>query len=326
MKPRRPRRAGAEASDPPETAVRRCRAIWISDVHLGTRTCWAGRLLDFLRHHDSEYLYLLGDMVDGWQLRRSWFWNQTYNDVVQKVLRKVRKGTRVVYVPGNHDEFARDFEGLQFGGITIAPEILHRTADGRLLLGLHGDEFDGIVNYARWLAFLGSYGYDVILAFTHWVNRLRRKTGVGQWSLARYLKSRVKDIMQFISDYESALVHEARRRGVDGIVCGHIHKADLREIGGVLYANTGDWVESCSALVEHLDGRLEVVRWFHEREYRREDVLPASVAARPPAVTPMLPGIPAMPRPAYRPFCPPAWRTRASRNATPALAMRAAGS
>jgi UDP-2,3-diacylglucosamine pyrophosphatase LpxH len=260
-----------------ETATIHYRSIWISDVHLGTRTCWAGRLLDFLRHHDSSYLYLVGDMVDGWQLKRSWYWTQPYNDVIQKVLRKVRKGTQVIYIPGNHDEFARDFEGLQFGGITILKEAVHETANGKRLLVLHGDEFDGIVHYARWLAFLGSYGYDLILLLTYWINKLRRKTGVGQRSLAAFLKGKVKNVMKFISDYETALVREALKRGADGLICGHIHNADLREIDGMIYGNTGDWVESCSALVEHEDGRLEVVHWFHERTYRQEDILPSAL-------------------------------------------------
>jgi UDP-2,3-diacylglucosamine pyrophosphatase LpxH len=257
------------------------RSIWISDAHLGTRTCWAGRLLDFLRHHDSEHLYLVGDLVDGWQLKRSWRWTQSYNDVIQKVLRKVRKGTRVIYIPGNHDEFARDYESLQFGGITILKDAIHETANGKRLLVLHGDEFDGVVHYARWLAFLGSYGYDLILLLTYWINKLRRKTGVGQWSLAAFLKDKVKNIMKFISDYETALVREARKRGADGVICGHIHKADLREIDGVIYGNTGDWVESCSALVEREDGRLEIIHWFQERDYRQEDSLPSAAFNSP---------------------------------------------
>lgn len=264
-------------AEPAASSTTRYRTIWISDVHLGTRACCAAQLLDFLRHHDSESLYLVGDMIDGWQLKRSWYWTQRQNDVVQKILRKVRKGTRVVCIPGNHDEFARDFVGMQFGGIHVVREAIHETADGRRLLILHGDEFDGVVHHARWVAYLGSYGYDAVLTLSHWINRMRQRTRLGQWSLAGYLKRRVKNIMQFISDYETALLREARKRGVDGVLCGHIHKPDLRNVRGMVYGNTGDWVENCSALVENLDGRLEVVRWFHERSYSPEDVLPSAL-------------------------------------------------
>ncbi len=252
----------------------RYRTIWISDVHLGLRACKAARLLDFLRHNDSDYLYLVGDIVDGWQLKRSWFWEQRHNDVIQKPLRKARKGTRVIYIPGNHDEFAREFTGLDFGGIAVRPMAVHQTADGRRLLVMHGDEFDGVIHHARWLAVLGGWAYDVVLNFTYWVNRIRRKWGGAEWSLSAYLKTKVKNIVQFISRYEQALIQEVSKYGLDGIVCGHIHHADLRNVTGLLYANTGDWVESCTALVEHYDGSLEVIEWTSDREYRREDIMP----------------------------------------------------
>jgi UDP-2,3-diacylglucosamine pyrophosphatase LpxH len=259
--------------DPPITQYR---SIWISDVHLGTRGCKAEFLLDFLRHTESEYLYLVGDIVDGWRLKRSWYWAQSHNDVIQKVLRKARKGTQVVYIPGNHDEWLRDYAELQFGGILLLPETVHTTADGRRLLILHGDAFDGVVRCARWLAVLGDGAYEVTLKLNHYYNLIRRRLGYPYWSLSAYLKHRVKNAVQFIGDFAEAVAAEARRRGVDGVVCGHIHHAEMRSVGGVLYCNDGDWVESCTALVEHVDGRLEIVHWMALREL--DPLLPASLA------------------------------------------------
>jgi UDP-2,3-diacylglucosamine pyrophosphatase LpxH len=240
---------------------RRYRTIWLSDIHLGTRGCRAEDLLAFLRASESDTLYLVGDIVDCWRLRRSWYWPQAHNDVVQKLLRKVRKGTRVVYVTGNHDEVLRAYAGLQFGGVLIETECIHRTADGRRLLVMHGDQFDGIIHHARWLAFVGDWSYHAALAVNRWFNSGRRRLGLPYWSLSAYLKYRVKNAVAFICRYEDAIAYEAQRRGVDGIVCGHIHHAEIRAIGGVLYCNDGDWVESCTALVEHDDGRLELLRW-----------------------------------------------------------------
>lgn len=239
----------------------RYRSIWISDVHLGTRGCKAGYLLDFMRQTESEYLYLVGDIIDGWRLKRSWYWNQDQNDVIQKILRKARKGTQVVYVPGNHDEALRDYTAMQFGGVSVEREALHETADGRKLLILHGDDFDGVVTYARWLAFLGDRAYTFALSANHWFNLLRRGLGLQYWSLSAYLKHKVKNAVEFVSRFETAVATEARRRGVDGVVCGHIHHAEMRVIDGVLYCNDGDWVESCTALVEHMNGKLEIIRF-----------------------------------------------------------------
>ncbi len=248
-----------------EPGDRRYRAIWISDVHLGTRGCKAGFLLDFLKHTESDFLYLVGDIVDGWRLRRSWYWNQLHNDVVQKLLRKARKGTQVVYVPGNHDEMLRDYLDLHFGGIFVTGEAMHITADGRRLLVLHGDAFDGVVRYARWLAFLGDRAYSFALFLNHWFNKARLALGLPYWSLSAFLKHKVKNAVNYIGDYEAAVASEARRRGADGVVCGHIHKAEIRTIDGILYCNDGDWVESCTALVEHADGRLEILPWAEVR-------------------------------------------------------------
>ena len=249
------------------SAVNHYRAIWISDIHLGTRGCKADFLLDFLRHTESDYLYLVGDIIDCWRLRRAWYWHQSHNDVVQKLLRKARKGTHVVYVPGNHDEPLRDYTEMQFGGVTVVEEAIHTTADGKRLLILHGDKFDGIVKYARWLAILGDHAYTTILTVNHWFNLARRQFGLPYWSLSAWLKGRVKDAVRYIDDYEIAIAEEARRRGVDGVVCGHIHKAEIRQFGAVTYCNDGDWVESCTALVEHIDGRLEILDWASLRNF-----------------------------------------------------------
>jgi UDP-2,3-diacylglucosamine pyrophosphatase LpxH len=239
----------------------RFRTIWISDLHLGSPACQASLLLDFLRHTESAHLYLVGDIVDGWQLRRRWFWPQTHNDVVQKVLRKARKGTAVVYIPGNHDGFGRHFGEISFGGIELREEAIHMTADGRRLLVVHGDLFDGVIQCAKWLAFVGDRLYIFTLHLNRWFNAARAQLGFPYWSLSQFLKHKVKNAVSYISDFEVALAQEARRRGVDGVVCGHIHKAEIRSIGDVLYCNDGDWVESLTALVESEDGKLSILHW-----------------------------------------------------------------
>jgi UDP-2,3-diacylglucosamine pyrophosphatase LpxH len=253
-----PIEAGADHDSPGET---RLRTVWISDLHLGTPGCQAGALMDFLRNVECETLFLVGDIVDGWQLRRSWYWPQLHNDVVQKLLRKARKGTRVIYVPGNHDEFARKYLGHEFGGIEVAKEWVHETVDGRRLWITHGDLFDGVVQCARWLALVGDWAYGLTLKLNFHFNRLRGRLGLPYWSLSNYLKQRVKRAVSYVSDFEHAVVREVQQRGLDGVVCGHIHHAELREIDGVLYANDGDWVESLTALAEHHDGRLEILHW-----------------------------------------------------------------
>ncbi len=243
---------------------KRYRAIWISDVHLGTRGCKADFLLDFLKYHESEYLFLVGDIIDGWSLKRSWYWHQSHNDVVQKILRKARKGTNVIYIPGNHDEFAREYTNHLFGGIRLENRYIHETADGKKLLILHGDEFDGVIKYAKWLAVLGDYAYQFSLTVNRYVNQARKKMGLPYWSLSAYLKGKVKNAVQYIDNFEQVVADAAAQQGVDGVVCGHIHKAEMRTIGDVLYCNDGDWVESCSALVENQDGSLEIIYWGHE--------------------------------------------------------------
>jgi UDP-2,3-diacylglucosamine pyrophosphatase LpxH len=245
----------------PDEPPLRVRTAFISDVHLGTPGCQAGALLDFLRLLECDTLYLVGDIVDGWQLQRRWHWPQAHNDVVQKLLRKVRKGTRVVLVPGNHDEFARRYIGVSFGGVEVVEDCVHRTADGRRLWVMHGDLFDGVVQHARWLAHVGDSAYTLALKLNQHFNSLRARLGLPYWSLSKYLKLKVKRAVAFIDQFELAVAREARRRGYDGVVCGHIHHAEMREIDGVLYANDGDWVESLTALVEHADGTLAIVDW-----------------------------------------------------------------
>jgi len=264
-----------EAADEPK----RYRSIWISDVHLGTRGCKAEFLLDFLKHNESDYLYLVGDIVDGWRLKKGWYWPQAHNDVVQKVLRRARKGARVIYVPGNHDEGAREFLGLAFGGVQVMNEAVHTTADGRRFLVTHGDQFDAVVTYARWLAMIGDHAYVALLHVNTAFNWARRKLGFGYWSLSAYLKHKAKTAVEYMGQYEATLAEEARRRGVDGIICGHIHHAEMRHMEGVLYCNDGDWVESCTALVEHANGTLEIVRWAEVIQRREAEARPAQVAA-----------------------------------------------
>lgn len=258
---------------------RHYRAVFISDVHLGARGCQAELLLDFLRHISCERLYLIGDIVDGWKLKRGWRWPQTHNDVVQKILRLARKGTAVTYVPGNHDDRVRDFCGVHFGGITVAREAVHTTADGRRLLVVHGDEFDAVVRHAAWLGVAGDLAYRALLSANTAFNRLRRRFGGGYWSLSAYLKSRVSNAMVFIDRFEVALAEEARRRGMDGVVCGHVHKARVRDIAGILYLNDGDWVESCTAMVEHDDGRLELLYWAASRSWAEVETCSAVAPA-----------------------------------------------
>ena len=257
----------------------RLRAIFISDLHIGTPGFQADALLEFLKAHSSETLYLVGDIVDGWQLRRRWFWPQSHNDVVQKLLRRARKGCRVIYVPGNHDEFARAFVGHAFGGVDILQEAVHTTAQGQRLWVIHGDHFDGVIQCAKWLAYLGDWLYELTLKLNRYLNSMRGRLGLEYWSLSAYLKHKVKKAVNFISDFEVAVAHETRRRGYDGVVCGHIHHAEIREVEGVLYCNDGDWVESRTALVEHMDGRLEIIHWGSGPVTVNAVSLPQGVAA-----------------------------------------------
>ncbi|MEH3159047.1 MAG: UDP-2,3-diacylglucosamine diphosphatase [Sphingomonas taxi] len=245
-------------------ARRRYRTIWISDVHLGTRGCNAEMLIDFLDRVDSEQLYLVGDIVDGWRLKKRFYWPASHNDVVWRIMKRAKRGTRVTYIPGNHDEVFRQFAGMDFGGVKIRRKAIHTTADGRRLLVLHGDEFDAITLAHRWIAFVGDSAYTALMVVNQWLNVARRLLGLPYWSLSKHAKAKVKNAVAFISHFEEVVAHAAGSRGVDGVVCGHIHTAEIRQIGDVAYYNDGDWVEGCTALVEHVDGRMELLHWADE--------------------------------------------------------------
>jgi UDP-2,3-diacylglucosamine pyrophosphatase LpxH len=242
--------------------TKRYRTLFISDVHLGTKACQAHSLIDFLRLYDADTYYLVGDIVDFWRIRRTPHWPQTHNDVIQKLLRKVRKGARFVYIPGNHDEALRAYCGQHFGGIEFKLNDIHVTADGRRILIMHGDEFDVVIQYVKWLAFLGDWAYVLALGLNTAFNKVRRVFGFSYWSLSAYLKHKVKSAVNYIGDFETALVGEARRHGAEGVICGHIHFAAIREIEGVAYINCGDWVESATAVGETFDGKFELIRWM----------------------------------------------------------------
>lgn len=269
-------------SDEPETS--KFRALFLSDIHLGKRGCQAALLIDFLKYHDAETIYLVGDIVDGWSLKSGWYWPQSHNDVVQKLLRKVRKGSRMIYLPGNHDEFMRDYLGMNFGGVEVMDTAIHETADGKRLLIMHGDQLDVVVKHARWLALLGDWAYEAALYSNYIFNKVRRAMGFPYWSFSAWAKLKVKDAVNFIGSFETTLAEEARRQHASGVVCGHIHHSAIRDIDGITYVNTGDFVESCTAVVEHFDGRLEILHW---RTIGRENVVvpqrpesvPASVSA-----------------------------------------------
>ena len=248
------------------------RTLWISDVHLGTRNCQARALLDFMAHNEAETVYLVGDIIDGWQLKKRWYWPQTHNDVIQKLLRKARKGTRIVYITGNHDMFIREFienldEGdgripsIEMGGIEFVDEVIHTTADGRKIWILHGDLFDGVVQNMQWLAKIGDELYMFALKANRWLNLWRAKMGWEYWSLSQFLKDRVKNAVAYIDSFETAVATEAQRRGCQAVLCGHIHKAQMRDINGVTYLNSGDWVESLTAVAEDAQGQLSIIEW-----------------------------------------------------------------
>ena len=262
-----------------QDATRRYRTIFLSDLHLGTRGCQAELVLDFLRYNDADTYFLVGDILDGWRMRASWYWPQSHNDVIQKLLRKVRRGARMIFVPGNHDEFARQFVGLSFGGIEIVRNAIHVAADGKTYLIMHGDEFDVVVRHSKWLAYFGDWAYDAALFLNTRFNDVRRLFGFPYWSFSAWAKQKVKNAVNFIGSFEAELAGEARRRGVDGVVCGHIHHPTIRQIDDVTYVNTGDFVESCSFIAEHDDGRFEVMTWSKTfAENRREVGEPALVA------------------------------------------------
>ena len=246
---------------PAQRTTLRTRSIFISDVHLGFKGCQAQYLLDFLRRVECDTVYLVGDIIDLWALSRSFYWPQAHNDVIRTILGKAKHGTRVIYVPGNHDRLFRDHGGLVMGNVEVQREAVHQTADGRRFLVLHGDEFDSIVRASPWLESLGSHAYSMALTANRYVNAIRQRFGYPYWSLAAFMKHKVKNAVQYITGFEKALAAAARERGLDGVICGHIHRAEITEIDGMTYCNDGDWVESCTALVEDFSGRLSLLRW-----------------------------------------------------------------
>jgi UDP-2,3-diacylglucosamine pyrophosphatase LpxH len=284
---RRPPRGGASRSPyrEPMRPSRHHRTIFISDIHLGTRGCKADLLHDFLAHNSCETLYLVGDIVDGWRLKRRWFWPDAHNRVVEMLLHWIDSGTRVIYVPGNHDEVLRRYCGRTIAGVELVSETVHETADGKRLLVIHGDRFDAVIAYAKWLAYLGDGAYTLALQLNEICHALLRFLNLPYWSLSAWLKRKVKNALEYICRFEFAVAREVRERGFDGVVCGHIHHAALKTIDGVLYINDGDWVESCTALVEDMRGHLEILCW-------------ASTGARKPAATGSVQDVVAAPVPA----------------------------
>jgi len=250
----------------------RVRSIFLSDIHLGTRACQAGRLLSFLRQYDSERLYLVGDIIDFWAMSRGIYWSRQQNTFIQKVLKRARHGTQVIFVPGNHDEALREYVGTSFGDIQLVQEHVHVAADGKRYAVLHGDEFDQVTRHHRWVAILGDVSYNLLVRLNTWLSLVRRTLGIsGYWSLAGYAKRKVKGAVSFIYDFEDSVMRAVRDRGLDGVICGHIHSAELRDIDGLTYMNCGDWVDSCTAIVEHHDGRMELINWIGEAADAEED-------------------------------------------------------
>ncbi|WP_271079104.1 UDP-2,3-diacylglucosamine diphosphatase [Aurantiacibacter sp. MUD61] len=274
-------------AEPPKPSVpersngerRKYRTVWISDVHLGTKGCNAELLIDFLDSVDSETMYLVGDIIDGWRLKKKFYWPAEHNDIVWRILKRAKRGTRIVYIPGNHDEMLRPFSGMNFGGIEIQRAAFHDTADGRRLMVLHGDEFDAVMLSHRWLAFVGDALYHLSMKANHVVNVVRRRLGLPYWSLSKMAKHKVKNAVEFIGKYEEVVARAAAERGVDGVVCGHIHTAEHRMFGDTEYWNDGDWVEGCNALVEHFDGRMEILHWPDEVAKREAEGLEVAQAA-----------------------------------------------
>jgi UDP-2,3-diacylglucosamine pyrophosphatase LpxH len=265
---------------PKARLFRHHRTIFISDTHLGTRGCKAELLADFLAHNSCDTLYLVGDIVDGWQLKR-WYWSEAQERCVAEVLGKVDDGTRVIYVPGNHDEFLRYYVGRSVAGIEVTLEMVHETAAGLRLLVIHGDQFDGVIGYAKWLAHVGDRAYSLALRLNDRLHTIRRALGLPYWSLSAYLKRAVKNAVEYVSHYEEIVARAAAQRGVDGVMCGHIHHAEMRKIGNILYLNDGDWVESCSALVEDARGNLEILRWATSTPQSDPALAPARSQAAP---------------------------------------------
>jgi UDP-2,3-diacylglucosamine pyrophosphatase LpxH len=256
-----------QANDPLEKGqvVKKYRTVWISDTHLGSKGCQAEKLSQFLKQIDCERLYLVGDIIDGWRMRKNAYWPQSHSNVVRRILTRSKRDTQVIYITGNHDDFLRRYSGINFGNILLTDEYVHTTATGKKLLIIHGDQFDGVIQCHRWLAFVGDHLYETSLVINRWYNQIRHKLGFGYWSLSAYLKHRVKKAVNFLSEYEEAVAKSASSRGLDGVVCGHIHHAEITPFpNNITYYNCGDWVESCTALVEDFEGNIKIIHWIEE--------------------------------------------------------------
>jgi UDP-2,3-diacylglucosamine pyrophosphatase LpxH len=272
------------------------RSIFLSDIHLGTRGCQADSLLAFLRHYDSENIFLLGDIIDFWSMNRSVHWNTLQNTFVQKILRRARKGVKVFYIPGNHDEALREHCGISLGDILLCYDYLHIGVDGKRYLLIHGDEFDQVTRHHRWVAILGDVAYNTLVRINGWLSRVRRRLGIsGYWSLAGYAKRKVKTAVSFIFDFEDSVIRGIREKGADGVICGHIHAATIKQIQGIHYINCGDWVDSCTAIVEHHDGRMELIEWRevahtfeHDNHMPDPDEITDEVDIPNPAISPAI--------------------------------------
>jgi len=260
----------ARGPRPPSRKGRHYSAIFVSDTHLGTRAARVDLLLDFLKSTTCDTLFLVGDIIDHWQLKSRWYWNTEHNDVIRCVLKMAKHGAKVVYIPGNHDEGFRGFEGLNMAGVELAHEVIYESRSGKRYWVLHGDKFDGVVKYAKWLAHLGDHAYTLLLRLNTSLNWARRKLGYEYWSLSAFLKKKVKNAVEYIGKFEEAVAKEAERMGVDGVICGHIHQAEIRMFGPIEYMNDGDWVESCTALVEDMEGNFEILHWADEVAARQE--------------------------------------------------------
>ena len=237
------------------------KTVFISDLHLGTRMSQAKKVLDFIKTFECEKLYLVGDIIDGWALHKNFYWPQIHNDVIQKLMRMARKGTEVIYIPGNHDEFLRSFGDYEFGNIKLLNKDIHTSTNGKKYLVLHGDQFDVVIEHAKWLSHLGSWAYDVSIVLNVYINYFKKLFNLKPWSISSWLKYKVKKAVNFIGNYENTLSDYAKSNKCDGIICGHIHHPNMRDISGISYLNCGDWVETCSAIVEHQDGTMEVILW-----------------------------------------------------------------
>jgi len=255
---------------PDKRKSRHYSAVFVSDTHLGTRSARVDLLLDFLKSMTCDKLFLVGDIIDSWQLKSRWYWNTAHNDVIRCVLKMAKHGTEVVYIPGNHDEGLRGFEGHNMAGVELAHEVIYESQNGKRYWVLHGDKFDGVVKYAKWLAHLGDHAYTLLLRLNTSLNWVRRHFGYDYWSLSAFLKNKVKNAVEYIGKFEEAVAREAERMGVDGVICGHIHQAEIRKFGSIEYMNDGDWVESCTALVEDDKGSFEILHWADEVAARND--------------------------------------------------------